>query len=43
MKEGIYKKHNVKYISTEESDVDNIYDKLKIELSRYGINKTEWK
>lgn len=42
-KEEIYKKYNVKYISTDESDVDNIYDKLKIELSRYGINKTEWR
>ncbi len=42
-KEEVYKKYNVKYISTEESDVDNIYDKLKIELSRYGINKTEWR
>ena len=43
IKEEIYRKHNVKYISTEESDVDNIYDKLKIELSKCGINKTEWK
>lgn len=43
IKEDIYKKHNVKYISTEESDVDNIYDKLKIELSKYGINKIEWR
>ena len=43
IKEEIYIKHNVKYISTEESDVDNIYDKLKVELSKCGINKTEWK
>ena len=42
-KEEIYKKHNVQYISTEESDVDNIEDKLKSELSKYGINKTKWK
>ncbi|CAG0994301.1 hypothetical protein FLAV_02484 [Flavobacteriales bacterium] len=42
-KEEIYRKYNIKYISTEESDVDNIYDKLKIELSKYVMNKTEWK
>ena len=43
IKEEIYVKHNVKYIFTDESDVDNIYDKLKVELSKCGINKTEWK
>lgn len=36
-KEELYKKNNVKYISTDKSDVNNIYDKLKIELNRHGL------
>lgn len=41
-KEDMYKKHDIKYISTEKSDVNNIYDKLKMELGKF-INKTDWK
>lgn len=41
-KEDMYKKHNIKYISTGKSDVNNIYDKLKMELGKF-INKTDWK
>jgi hypothetical protein len=42
-KEELYKKHNVKYISTEKSDEATIHDKLKLELSKCGIHKTDWK
>lgn len=41
-KEDMYKKYDVKYISTEKSDVNNIYDKLKIKLNKF-MDKTDWK
>lgn len=38
-----YKTHIIKCISIDESDIDHIYDKLKIELNKSGINKVNWK